>query len=68
MQGYDVMFVYAGKTYHLLYDSDGASLCGERYTKEYIRFKSPVDLIENLEIEGRKLIDIVDDIEEIDAM
>lgn len=66
IQKYDVSFFYDGKKYHLLYDSDHAALCDERYTKEYAVFSSPIDLIENLRIDGHKLIDIIDELRDAD--
>lgn len=68
VQGYDVEFKYKDKTYHLLYDSDHAALTDENYTKEFQVFKDPMDLIKNLEIDGHKLIDIIDDLEDVEAV
>lgn len=68
VQGYDVKFVYNGKIYHLLYERDHAALCDDHYTKEYETFPDPNALIENLVIDGHKLIDIIDKIEDIEPV
>lgn len=66
--GYDIEFHYRGKIYHLVYDWDHAALCDEHYTVEYERFENPNVLIEQLEVEGKKLIDIIDDLDYIEAV
>lgn len=66
VQGYDVEFKYNGETYHLLYEPDHAALCDENYTEEYETFANPIDLVENLQINGHRLIDIIDDIKDVE--
>lgn len=66
VQGYDVEFKYDGKTYHLLYEPDHAALCDENYSKEYETFANPMDLVENLKIQGHRLIDIIDKLEDVE--
>ena len=66
VQGYDVSFRYNGKSYHLLYESDHAALCDDKYSTEYISYDNPMDLIENLKIEGHTLIDIIDELEDVE--
>lgn len=66
VQGYDVEFKYQGDTYHLLYESDHSALCDDKYSVEYETFSNPVDLIENLQIKGKRLIDIIDQLEDVE--
>lgn len=66
VQGYDVEFKFNGHTYHLLYEQDHAALCDSRYAIEYASFSNPMELIENLRIEGHILVDIIDSLEEVE--
>jgi len=65
VQGYDVEFKYHNKVYHLLYEPDHVALCDDKYNEEYETFPNPLELIENLKIEGRTLIDIIDELEDV---
>lgn len=66
VQGYDVEFKYNGKAYHLLYEPDYAALCDSSYSIEYEKFANPLELIENLRIDGHRLIDIIDDLQDVE--
>ena len=71
VQGYDVEFKYNGKTYYLMADSEYYCTCPDnRFTPDEssIYFKNGNELIEQLEIEGHKLIDIIDDLEDVEMM
>lgn len=68
VQMYDVRFKYHGKMYCLMYTPEYAALCDEKFTKEIEIFATPNDLIKNLVIEDRKLLDIIDEIEEIEPV
>ena len=68
VQMYDVRFKYHGNMYFLMYTPEHAALCDEKFTNEIEIFATPNDLIKNLEIEGRKLLDIIDEIEEIEPV
>lgn len=68
VQGYDVEFRYESKKYHLLFEPDHSALCDENYTKEYKSFSNPLELIENLSIDGKKLVDIIDELEDVEPM
>lgn len=68
VQMYDVRFKYHGNMYFLMYTPEYAALCDEKFTNEIEIFATPNDLIKNLEIEGRKLLDIIDEIEEIEPV
>lgn len=66
VQGYDVEFRYNGKKYYILFEPDHSALCDENYNIEYQTFINPVELIENLSIDGKKLIDIIDELENVE--
>lgn len=65
--GYDVEFKYKGDAYYLLFEQDHASLCDNNFSKEYLSFSNPMELIENLIIDGHHLIDIIDEWEDAEA-
>lgn len=68
VQMYDVKFMYKGKMYYLLYTPEYAALSDEKFTDEIEIFETPNDLIKNLVINGEKLLDIIDEIEEIEPV
>ena len=68
VQMYDVRFKYHGNMYFLMYTPEYAALCDEKFTNEIEIFATPNDLIKNLVIEGRKLLEIIDEIEEIEPV
>ena len=65
---YDVCFVYKNNEYHLLKEYNYAAVCDEHYTEEYETFADEMDLIENFKINGKPLIELIDDITEIDSV
>lgn len=68
VQMYDVRFKYCGSMYYLMYTPEYAALCDEKFTNEIEIFETPNDLIKNLEIGGRRLLDIIDEIEDIESV
>lgn len=66
VQNYDVSFKYKGKDYYLLTEPDHVAVCDDHFTEEYEVYTDAMDLIENFKIDGRPLIDLMDEIEEID--
>lgn len=66
--GYDVYFEYNENRYYLLNCHDHVARTDESFDNEYEIFPDPNTLIENLIIEGKKLIDIIDEIEYIEPM
>ena len=67
VQGYDVSFRYNGQMHYLMYDKGKAAVCDDHFTKQYKVYPDPNTLIEQYEIDGRKLIDIIDELEEVEA-
>lgn len=67
VQNYDVRFKYEGVDYYLITREDYCALANSSLKKEYECFSNALDLIENLSINGRRLIDIMNDIEEVEV-
>lgn len=65
IHGYDLYFKYKGKEYFVLSEFNYVALCDEHYTKEYEVYANAMDFIENFKIDGKPLIELFDDIEEI---
>lgn len=59
-------FKYKGKDYYLLTEPDHVAVYDDHFTEEYEIYTDAMDLIENFKIDGRPLIDLMDEIEEID--
>ena len=66
---YDVRFRYQGVDYYIVNwgDCDCYARMDETLKITYESFNDPIELIEQLEINGRKLIDFMDEIEEIEV-
>lgn len=64
-----ISFRYQDKDYYLIAEEDCAATCKDsKFTPDEnsLRFASCNELIEQLEIDGHKLIDILDDLEDVD--
>ena len=68
VQNYDLYFKYKGKEYHVLNEFNHVALCDEHYTKEYEVFADEMDFIENFNIDGVPLINLIEELEEADPM
>ena len=69
VQGYDVTFVYHGVKYFLMADPDYHCTCEDMHfmpSDKSQYFKNGNELIEQLEIEGHKLIEIIDELEDVE--
>ena len=66
IQGYDVSFKYKGKDYYLLTEPDHVAVCDEHFTEEYESYEDAMTLIENFKIDGKPLIELTAEIEEIE--
>lgn len=66
VQGNDMHIEHNGKDYHFLSTSEFVAESDDHYTKVYKKYKNANELIENFEIEGRKLVDIVNDLDFIE--
>jgi hypothetical protein len=66
VQGYDVSFKYHDVTYYLIASPEACGRCRVPFDDIIERFDSANDLIENLLIDGKRLIQIVDELEEVE--
>lgn len=66
VQFYDVSFKYKGQPYFLLSDEDHVAVCDSRFSEEYETYKNAVDLIENYRIDGKALVEIIDELEDVE--
>lgn len=66
--GYDLQYKYKGKYYYCLTEPDYVAACDSRFTDEYQKFEDGNQYIEQFEIDGHKLIDIIDELEEVEPM
>lgn len=68
IEQYDVKFRFHNKWYYLLHDGNHFARCDEYFNEEYETFDNPNTLIKELVIDGHKLIDIIDELEDIEPM
>lgn len=68
VQGYDLTFCYKGKRYHFLSEENYVAHCDENYTVEYQRFEDGNSALEQFKIDGKSLIDLIDELEEVEAV
>lgn len=68
VQNYDLYFKYKGKEYYVLNEFNYVALCDENFTEEYEVYANEMDFIENFKIDGKPLIELIDELEEVDPM
>lgn len=70
-QGYDLRFKYHDKWYYAMAESEYYCTCKDLHfmpDETSLYFANGNELIEQWEIEGHKLIDIIDELEEVEAV
>lgn len=65
---YDGRFTYRGKDYYIVNWQDYFALMNEKHDITYQEFPDAIALLENLEIDGRKLLDFMEEIEDVEAL
>lgn len=65
VQGYDVQFEYQGEVYYVMNDCDGAARCRVPFNDIIEKYPSPNALIEQMCVKGHKLIDVIDELENV---
>lgn len=65
VQNYDVSFKYKGKDYYLLTEPGHVAVCDDHFTEEYEVYADAMYLIKKIKIDGRPLIDLMEEIDEI---
>lgn len=68
VQGYDLTFVYKGEHYYFLSTPDYVALCDEHYTEEYQRFEDGNSALEQFRIEGKTLLELISELEEVESV
>jgi len=68
VQNYDLQFSYKGKMYYFKVGKDYVALSDETFTENLQTFDNAMDAILNFEIDGEKLIDIVDYLEDVEPV
>lgn len=67
VMGYDVEFSYGGQTYYLLNTGEGI-VSDSSFTERKQVFASPMDLVENFKIDGKTLLELAPEIEDIEPV
>ena len=67
VQRYDLRFSYKGVDYYFLSEQDYAAQCEEHFTNEIRRFKDGNAVLEEFEIDGKKLIELIPLIEDCEV-
>ena len=65
---YDGRFTYKGKDYYIVNWGDCFALTDRKKEVMYQTFPDAIALIEQLEIDGRKLIDFMEEITDVEAL
>lgn len=68
VQGYDLHFTYKGKTYHFLSEADYVAYCDENYSEEYQRFPDGNTALEQFMIDGKTIIELIDELEDVEPV
>jgi hypothetical protein len=68
VQGYDLTFVYKGQRYYFLTEPNHVALCDEHYTEEYQVFPDGNAVLEQFKIEGKPLLDLIGQLEEVEPV
>lgn len=64
--GYDLEFSYRGRAYHVMSDREnGVWLSDSKYTAKLEHFANGNDFLENFKIDGRRLIDLIDQLDDV---
>ena len=67
VMGYDVEFTYKGEKFYLLNDGEGI-LSDSKFTARKEVFETPMALVENLMIGGKRLLQIAPEIDDIEPV
>ena len=65
---YDIRFTYKGTDYYIVNWQDCFALTDKKREVMYQTFPDAIALIEQLEIDGRKLLDFMEEIEDVEAL
>ena len=68
VQRYDLRFTYKNKPYHFLSDSKHVAYCDEHYTEEYQVFPDGNTALEQFIIDGKPIIELIDELEDVEPI
>jgi len=68
VQNYDLQFSYCDRYFYFKVCKDYVALSDDTFTKELVKFENAMDAILNFEIEGNKLIDIIDKLKNVEPV
>ncbi len=68
VQLYDLQFTYKGKWYYFGTFDGYVARTDEHFTKEYEVFPTANAMLENFKIDGRPLIDLIGELEDVEQM
>jgi YHS domain-containing protein len=67
VQGYDMAFTYKGKRYYFLSEPDYVAFSDENFTEEYQRFEDGNTALEQFKIDGKSIVQIIEELEDVEA-
>lgn len=68
VQGYDVEYTYNGKKYYVMFEPEAVYETDDQFNAKLQKFADGNDYIENYLVDGHRLIDIIDDLEDVEPM
>ena len=66
--GYDLKIKYNGLYYYFMVDEDSVWLTDETFCEQRQQFQSGNDVLESFMIDGKRLKDVIDELEEFEPM
>lgn len=66
--GYDLKFVYKGESYYFLSEENYVARCNDHFTEEFERYSDGNAALEQFCIDGKSLIHLIDELEEVEAV
>lgn len=67
VQRYDLRFILHGKEFYFLSCEDHAALCNETFQNEIRIFRDGNAVLEEFMVDGKRLIDLIPEVEEIEV-
>lgn len=68
VQRYDLRFSYHGKEYYFLSTDSYAAQCDETFTNEICRYIDGNDVLEHFTIDGARLLDLINEIQDVESI
>jgi len=65
--GYDISFEYNNNTYYFLFADDHVARCNENFNEQFEVFENANEMIKSFSIDGKKLIDLIDELKNADT-